>query len=186
MSKRPYVITASAVCLIAVLGLSALFAAAPTSNDWSAIKMSYAEANLELAKARLALAMDQNQTVGDSVTNDTLTALRAGVQLAQAHLKELAKGDSANPFAPQIAAAEGSLAALQAQQKASLEANKLSAGAVSDLEMRREAAEIAVAKARLAAFKLLAQQSPEVRMQWEINQLQDQVRALWARPLIED
>jgi hypothetical protein len=43
-----------------------------------------------------------------------------------------------------------------------------------------------VAKARLASLKALAQQPPEIRMQWEISQLQDQIRALWARPLIED
>jgi hypothetical protein len=186
MSKHSHVVAASSVCLLTMLGLSALFAAAPASSDWNAIKKNYAEANLELAKARLASAMNQNESVPDAVSRDTLDSLQAGVELARAHVNELAKGDSANPFAPQIAAAEKNLAGLEAQYKASLEANKVAAGAVSDLDIRREAAEVAVAKARLAAFKSLAAQPPEVRMQWEINQLQDQVRALWARPLIED
>jgi hypothetical protein len=50
----------------------------------------------------------------------------------------------------------------------------------------REQAEIAVAKARLAMLKSLHEQPVEVRLQCEITQLQDQVRALWNRPLIED
>jgi hypothetical protein len=52
--------------------------------------------------------------------------------------------------------------------------------------LRREQAAIVVAKARLAALKVLDQQPPEVRIQWELGQIQDQIRALWARPLIED
>lgn len=43
-----------------------------------------------------------------------------------------------------------------------------------------------LSQARLAALRALAQQPPEVRVQWEIRQLQDEIRALWARPLIED
>jgi hypothetical protein len=186
MSKHPYVATASAVCLLTVLGLSALFAAAPASSDWNAVMKTYAEANLALAKARLASAMNANEAVRDAVSKDMLDALQAGVELAQADLNEIAKGESANPFAPQIAAAEKNLAGLVAEQKASIEANRVASGAVSELDMRRDAAEIAVAKAKLAALKSLANQPPEVRMQWQIGELQDQIRALWARPLIED
>jgi hypothetical protein len=62
----------------------------------------------------------------------------------------------------------------------------LQAGAVPDVELRREQAEISVAKARLAALQALPQQSPQVRVEWQIRMLQDDIRALWARPLIQD
>jgi hypothetical protein len=186
MSKRPYVITASAVCLLAVLGLSALFAAAPAANDWNAIKKSYAEANLELAQARLALAADEEKLPGGSVSDDAIGDLRVGVELAKEELAAISRGATTNPLAPQIAAAELTLRGLEAQRKRLQEANKLTAGAVSDLDLRLAAAQTAVAKAQLAALKALADQPAEVRMQWQIKQLQDEVRALWARPLIED
>jgi hypothetical protein len=163
-----------------------LFADDAASTDWNSLNKNYAEANLQLAQARLALALEDNKLVGGSVTQDTLDTLQASVKLAEQKLAQLGNANPANPFAPQVAVAESNLSGLEAQHKASLEANRLAAGSVSDLELRREAAEIAVAKARLAALQSLAQQPPEVRMQWQIDQLQDQIRALWARPLIED
>lgn len=186
MTKHSVFVTVPAICLLTAMGLSALFAADKSPADWNAIQKSYAAANLELAQVRLALALDEKSSLGGSLSQDTLDSLEVGVELAQEQLAELNKGTAANPFAPQIAAAEKSLRGLEAQHKASIESNKLAAAAVSDLELRREVAEISVAKARLAALKSLASQPPEVRMQWEISQLQDQIRALWARPLIED
>jgi hypothetical protein len=110
----------------------------------------------------------------------------AGVQVTQDQLKQLDSGSTANPFAAQMVAAQDDLKGLEDDHKESLAANKLQAGAVSELTMRREQAEINVAKARLAALESLAQQPADVRVQWQIGQLQDQIRALWARPLIED
>ena len=41
-------------------------------------------------------------------------------------------------------------------------------------------------RARVAALKAIGREPAGVQVRWEIGQLQDQVRALWARPLIED
>jgi hypothetical protein len=186
MSRKLVFVSTSAICILTATAIWAQRNTGGSRTDWNAIQKSYAEANLELAQARLALAMNQNETVPDAVSKDTLNSLQAGVELAKSQLAELSKGDTANPFVPQIAAAEITLNGLESDYQAGLESNKLAPGSVTDLEMRREAAEVAVAKARLAALQSLRSQPPEVRMQWEIDRLQDEIRALWARPLIQD
>jgi hypothetical protein len=186
MSKKLVFVTATAIFILTATAIWAQRNAGAARSDWNAIQKSYADANLELAQARLALAMNQNETVPDAVSKDTLNSLQAGVELARAQVAESNNGASRDPYAPQIAAAKIRLNGLETDYKAGLESNKLAPGSVTELEMRREAAEVAVARSRLAALQSLASQPPEVRMQWQIDRLQDEVRALWARPLIQD
>jgi hypothetical protein len=185
MTKRFSTLCLVASCVILGACLNALFARDNAPNPWRSLVKSYAEANLELAQARLAQAQSENQNVKGSVSQAMLGELEAGVQVAQERLKQL-DGNRAEPYAPQIKAAEDAVSGLEADHTESLKANQLQAGAVPDIELRREQAEIAVAKARLAALKSLAQQPPDVQIRWQIDQLQDDIRALWARPLIED
>jgi hypothetical protein len=173
-------------CIAFGATLNMLFAGGPESNAWKSLEKSYATANLELAEARLAQANSENQAEEESVSQVMISELTAGVQLAQGRLKQLEASSNEKPYGPEIKAAEDAVNALQKDHAESIKANKLEAGAVADAELRREQAEIAVAQARLAALKSLDQQPPEVRVKWELGQLQDQVRALWARPLIED
>jgi hypothetical protein len=186
MFKRLNFVFLVLTCVAFGTTLNLLFAVGPEPNAWKSLEKSYAVANLELAEARLEQANSQNQTVAESVSQDTIDELKIGVQLAQGRLKQLESGNKENPYGPQIKAAEDSLTALQQVYAESTNANKLTAGTIDDAELRREKAEIAVAQARLAALKSLDQQPPEVRVQWELDQLHDQIRALWARPLIED
>ena len=186
MSKRFKLLTLAASCMILGAFLNNLFAVNETPVAWRTLEKNYAQANLELAQARLAQAKGENSTVGGSVPDGMLAELQAGVQVTKDRLQQLNSNDNRQPFAPQLAAAQDAVTALESDHAESLKANKLEAGSVPDIELRREVAEINVAKARLAALKALAQQPPEVRVQWQISQLQDEVRALWARPLIED
>jgi hypothetical protein len=186
MTKRFATFAGMAICVLFGFCLNALFAGAESPSTWASLEKSYAQANLELAQARLAQARSENEAVKGSVSDGTLDELTAGVQLTQGQLRQLESGATDNTYAAQIAAAEEAVRGLEAEHAASVKANSIQAGSVTDAELRREAAEVAVAKARLASLKDLAQQPAEVRMQWEISQLQDQVRALWARPLIED
>ncbi len=186
MTKRFIVLTAMASCVLIGAFLNALFARDESPSNWKTLERAYAQANLELAQARLAQAKSQNQTVKGSVSQGMMDELSAGVQITQDYLRQLDGKGTGNPFAPQIVAAEDAVRGLEANHAESIKANTIQAGTVTDAELRRELAEIAVAKARVAALKVVSQQSPEVRIQWEIGQLQDQIRALWARPLIED
>ena len=186
MSNQFKLLTLMAASVILGACLNNLFAVDEPPSTWKALEQNYAKADVELAQARLAQAQSENKTVAGSVSAGMLAELAAGVQLTQDRLRQIKSNDNTQPFGPQIAAATDTLKALETIHAESLKANELQAGAVSDAEIRREQAEINVAKARLAALKALPQQRPEVRIQWQIGQLQDQVRALWARPLIED
>jgi hypothetical protein len=186
MTTRIALLTVVALCLFGAACFSVLLAGDAAPNNWQALEKNYAHANLALAKARLAQAQAENASDAGSVSGETIDALEAGVQLAQAKLKQLEAGTGADDQAAQILAAEQELLGLENDYKDSLKANQIQAGAVPEPNLRREEAEIEVAKARLAALKSLAQQPPEVRIQWQIGQLHDEIRALWARPLIED
>jgi hypothetical protein len=173
-------------CLITFAYFSKLSARDELPSNWSDLEKRYAEANLELAQARLAVAESQNNAVAGTIAKQTMDYLQTGVQVSRDQLKQIAVNKNANALSPQIAAIEGTIQALETNYAESLKANQLQAGAVADVELRREQAEISVAKAKLAALQSLNQQSPQVRVEWEIRMLQDDIRALWARPLIED
>jgi hypothetical protein len=185
MTKRIALPLILAPCVITVACLSAYSARDEAPSNWLSLEQRYAEAKLELAKARLAIAQSQNQAAAGAVSKQTMEELQSGVQIAQDELKQLVVNQNANSFSPRIAAMEGVIRALETNYAESLKANQLQAGAVSDVELRREQAVISLAKARLAALQALPQQSPQIRIEWEIRMLQDDIRALWSRPMIE-
>lgn len=186
MKRRLSICIAMIICVLLGACLNDLFAGNDSPSNWRRLEVEYAKASVELAEARLAQAQSENQAVPGSVSSGTLDELQAGVQLTQDRLKQLEAGRPVDVFTGQISAAEEEVRARQADHDESLNANRIQAGSVPELDLRREAAELAVAKARLAALRGVAQQPPAVQIQWQIGQLQDQIRALWARPLIED
>jgi len=186
MSRKSSLLFAMAACVVFGACLNALFAGNDAPSNWKSLEKAYAKANVDLAQARLAQAQSENQAVRGSVSNGMLAELQAGVQLTQERLRQIENDPPGDSFAPQIAAAEDAVRALEADHAESLKANGLQANAVPAPELRREEAEITVAKARLAALKVIGREPAGVQVQWEIGQLQDQIRALWARPLIED
>jgi hypothetical protein len=185
MTKRTALPLVLAPCVIAVAYLSAYSARDDAPSNWKSLEQRYAEANLELAKARLDMAQSQNKAIPRTVDRQTMDELQSGVQISRDQLKQLVVNQNADALSPQIAAIEGVIRALETNYAESLKANQLDAGAVNDIELRREQAEINVAKARLAALQALPQQSPQVRVEWEIRMLKDDIRAIWARPLID-
>jgi predicted RNA-binding protein Jag len=186
MTRRIQLLLVLALGVVAGFGLSNLFARDEAPSAWQAIEKTYAEANLELAQARLAVAQSQNKAVAGTIDKETMDVLTSAVQIARDQVKQIAVNQNANSLSPQIAAMEGLIRGLEVNYGESLKANKLQDGTVPDLELHREQAEIAVAKARLTALRVLLQQPPQVRVEWQIRMLQDDIRALWARPLIQD
>ena len=186
MTKRTTLPLIMVTCVIAIAYFSRLSARDEVPSNWSNLEKGYAEASLQLAQARLAVAQSQNKAVAGTISKQTMDDLQSGVQIAGDQLKQIVVNHNANALSPRITANEGIIQALETNYAESLKANQIQAGAVADVELRREQAEINVAKARLAALQALPQQSPQVRVEWEIRMLQDDIRALWARPLIED
>lgn len=186
MTKRVTLSLIVAICFIALACFSNLSARDEAPSDWSNLEKGYAEASLELAQARLAMAQSQNKAVAGTISKQTMDDLQSGEQVAGDQLKQILVNHNANALSPRIIANKGIIQALETNHAESIKANQLQAGTVPEVELRREQAEINVAKARLAALQSLSQQSPQVRVEWEIRMLQDDIRALWARPLIED
>jgi hypothetical protein len=186
MTKRISLPLVLVSCVIAAACFSQLSARDEAPSNWKSLEQRYAEADLELAKARLAKAQSQNKEVAGTNSREMMDELQSAVQVTQDQLKQLVVNQNSKSYSPQIAAIEGVIRALETNYAESVKANQLQPGAVKDVELRREQAEINVAKARLAALQALPQQPPDVRIEWEIRMLQDDIRALWARPIIED
>jgi hypothetical protein len=132
------------------------------------------------------MAQTQNKPVPGTIAKQAMNELHSAVQVARDWIKQLAVNQNPNRYSPRIAAMEGVVRSLEANHAESLKANQLQKGTVTGVNLRNEQAEINVAMARLAALRALAQQPPDVRIEWEIRMLQDDIRALWARPIIED
>ncbi|HVT29757.1 MAG TPA: hypothetical protein VHE81_17195 [Lacipirellulaceae bacterium] len=187
MSKRFLLLAASVLCLITVLCFSKLRAGdASNPTNWKTLEIRCAQANVTLAEARLAEAEAQNKLAAGTNSPDMIKSLQANVKVAHDRLQQLQGKGGNNSFGPQIVATMDRIQTLTENHQQSLQANQLQAGAVPDTVLRRQQAEIDVAKARLAALQVLSDQPLPVRLEWQIHQLQDDVAALWARPLLQD
>ncbi len=186
MTRRLALSTVLVAAVLAAACLTRLFARDDGPADWNTLKLRCAEANYELAQARLAQAESENKLAAGTIDPETIEMLQAAVKLTSDQLQQLRLHSTADSYAPQIAAAGALVKALESDHNESLRANKLQPGSVVEPQLRREQAEIAVAKARLAALQSLPQQPLEARLEWEIGQLQEDVRSLWARPLVND
>src|SRR5690242_20048022 len=107
MTKRIAIPLIVANCVIAFACFSKLSARDDAPSNWNAIEQSYAEANVELAKARLAMAISQNKAVAGTISKETMDELKSGLQVAQDSLKQLLVNHNANAISPRIAAAQG-------------------------------------------------------------------------------
>jgi hypothetical protein len=186
MKKRFLLLTASVLCLVTVLCLSGLLAGDAAPTDWKTLEIRCAQANVELADARLAEAENQDKLAPGTNSVGAIQMLKTDAKFSRDRLTQLEGKGGSNPFAPQIIAATDQIKALTDNYNGSLQANNLQPGSVSAQQLRRQQAEINVAKARLAAFQSLSEQPLPVRLEWQIRQLQNDIHALWARPLIQD
>lgn len=186
MTQRLTMLSMFAASLIGLAYFATSFAQESQPDNWNSLEIQYAEANLKLAEAQLATAQHTNQQAADSVSKATIDSLRAGVAIAQDRLKNLQGTGDENPYSEMILEAEARLRGAEEAYQESLQANGIDASAVPEVKLRKQQAEIEVAQARLAMLKSLDAQPADVRLHWEIRQLQDEIRALWNRPLIED
>lgn len=186
MTTRIRLAIAFVACSFLGAYFSSLFAQNRAPANWKELEINFARANVELAQARLAMAKSENAAVAGTIPRETMAALAADIQVSTDRLRMLESGQDGNPYGPQILAATGIIKSLETAYNESIRANQLAPGTVKDVSLRRQFAEINVAKARLASLQVLAQQPPEVRTAWEFQLLQNDISALWARPLIED
>ena len=83
---------AAASCLIAAFRLPSLLARDEQPSDWKTLELRYAQANLELAQARLALANSQNQkAASESTMNARFECAYMGFSFCEGRLGALAR-----------------------------------------------------------------------------------------------
>ncbi len=111
MTKRIALSLILIPCVIAFICLSKLSARDEAPSNWKSLEQRYAEANLELAKARLAMAQSQNKAAAGSVSKQTMDELQSGVQISQDWLKQLAVNQNPSIYSQRIAAVEGMIRA---------------------------------------------------------------------------
>src|SRR5262245_48427103 len=120
-------------CFIANAFFSKLSARDDTPSNWINLEKSYAQANFELAQARLAVAQSQNKAVAGTISKQTMEDLQSGVQVAGDQLKQIVVNNNANAMSPRITAERGNVQALETNYAESLKANQLQAGTVPDV-----------------------------------------------------
>src|SRR5690349_10414987 len=111
MTKRITLPLIIANSIIAFACFSKLCARDEAPSNWSSVEQKYAEATLELAKARLEMAQSQNKAVAGTISKQTMDQLQAGVQIARDSLKQILVNHNANAISSEIAAAQGTLQA---------------------------------------------------------------------------
>src|SRR5262249_36685841 len=124
MTKRIALPLILVPCVIAVACLSAHSARDESQSSWKSLEQQYAEANLELAQARLAVAQSQNKSVAGTISKETMDDLQSGVQVARDWLKQLVVNKNPNQYSPRAAALEGTIQALETNYAEALKANE--------------------------------------------------------------
>jgi hypothetical protein len=188
MTHRLTQIATLSLGLIAALSLPTLFAQAPAEPDWKAAQTAYATANLELAEVRLNQLNREREVARDAVPDETIAILESQVELAKLQLDQITNGKPGDVLDFQLAAAAAELKARETnyQKLVRIREFAASSAAVTGADLKLAAAQIAVARSRVGILKALAAQPAEVRIQWQIADMQNQIRSLWTRPQIED
>jgi hypothetical protein len=174
--------------LVAILGLTTLFAQNAGSPELQAAQKAYAAAILDLAETRLNQLNREREVARDAVPDETIAILEAQAELAKQQLDQVTNGKPVDILEFQISEAAAELQARDTNYQKLTRIREFAAtsAAVSASDLKIAAAQTAVARSRVAILKALASQPAEVRMQWQIADLQNQISSLWARPQIED
>lgn len=147
------------------------------STSWERLTRDYAGAAVDVAEAQLASAKAINQSVPRSIAADRIGNLTRLVEAAQTRQRMLKMADPSNVCATLVAAAEISLKrdenTYSGYQKAVERGAVLSPGTL-DLAKSR----VQLAKARVELIKALADQPLEIRRQWQIELIVDELESI--------
>jgi hypothetical protein len=150
---------------------------ADQSQSWKRLTQDYAGAAVDLAEARLASAKSINKSVPRSIAADRIGDMTRLVEAAQTRQRMLKLGETGDACISLITAAEISLErdenTYAGFQKA-VERGAVLATGTLDLAKTR----VQLAKARVALAKALAGQPVEIRRQWQIELIVDEIESI--------
>ena len=160
-----------AVLLAVGLTLSAEKGDAP--KTWPALARDYAAAASNLAQADVASAVAYNTSVPNAIPASEIEFLRAAAQAAQDRLVALEAGKPLDATASLVILAEANLKGARSAYARLL--RQASLVSVLEEQIRAAKARVDLAEAKLALVKALGDQPPEVRRQWQMQLLLDEL-----------
>jgi len=179
---------------LAVCGLFAAQATSPTSaqqktdsgakSDKDSDKESehdldvrYAESYLKLVEATLAKYQYTNTKLPNTIRPAVMQAIQEGVREARDRV-QLAKSDDASDAEIYVSSAASELRLAQDALRKAENANLQNSGTILQVEIDRLGAEVELAKVRVDKARHLAKESPLANVQYELEQLREDVQEL--------
>lgn len=186
MSRRRLLFVASlAACGWLAVHVAAPLFAQPKSDAGAAgqdsavsdLDARYAQAYLRLVEATLAKYQEVNRRRPNTIRSGVISALQQNVRDARDRVK-LAEGDEKSDADIFVASAEADLKAAEESLRKASAANQQRPGVVGPEEVTRLKADIELAKIRVEKARHLASESPLSNVQFELEQLREDVQEL--------
>jgi hypothetical protein len=147
--------------------------AAPAADKQN-LDVQYAKTYLQLAQLELQRATNTNRQVPGTFTKPALDALQQFVQVAQQQLA-IAENKQLDKKALYLISAEANAKASEAAYARILQINRESPGAIAAMEVERLRLTAQLARLSLDKARNVDVNSPQEYLQWEIDQLREDV-----------
>lgn len=145
--------------------------------DKEPIEVRYARARLKLAELNLQKAQELNKKMGGTLIGGTVSLFSDDVDFARYQL-QLAQHPEANALRASIARAEMDLRLAEGRMKKTVETNQRAPEVVSNADVDRAKVRVEVARLRVERGKSLENASADVKLQWQIDLLADELAAV--------
>ncbi len=154
--------------------------ASAAADEERELNIRYAQAYLKLMEARLAEFEQRNRRVSNTILPAATQLAKEYVTKAKVRL-DAAENNDASESRIYVVRAEAALRSAEAELRRAVEVNKKLANGVSRGEMARLVAQRDLARVKLEKAKHLASESPLSNLQFEIDQLREDVQELLLR-----
>jgi hypothetical protein len=153
----------------------------PRADDkQDSIEVRFARAQLQLAEVSLKQVRQMNQRATGAVPQNAVAQYEQDVEVAKALVQaaDHRPGQQEDLFPVWLRRAEAEATSAETQWRSAAAANRRAPGAYADLEVERLHLRADVARLRFEHGQALADKSAEVRLQWQLGVLADDVERL--------
>lgn len=160
--------------------LSAADPAPAAKSDASKEDLSVriAKAQLQLAEATLAKAQQMNKRLPRLLPADMIAQFNDDVAIAKAQLQSVEQTKQADSLAGWIRRAESSLRSAENNLKNAVSVNQQAPNTFEPLDIERLKLRVDIARMQLERGQSLASASPDAKLQWQVDLLNDELARL--------
>jgi hypothetical protein len=179
MSRLQLVVVAS-LLLISGVEVYRVVAAppAPESSDKESLVVRCARAQLQLAEATLEKAKQTNKRTPRLLPTDMISQLTDDVEIAKAQLASAQQTTEVDSLTGWLRRAQSALRGAEVNLKNANNVNQQAPGTFHPLDIDRLRLRVEIAKMQLERGKSLANASPDAKLQWQVDMLNDEVARL--------